>query len=81
VVFAPLTWRVITPDNIDAVWAELKAQNQELVLVSLTAGGYQQLSVDFADIRAFISNQRFIILRYQEYYEPVANSKSKNNKE
>jgi hypothetical protein len=78
--FVPLNWRVITPDNIDSVWAELRSQKQEPVLFALTPGGYQQLSLDVAEIRAFISNQRFIILRYQDYYEPRVDSESKNNK-
>jgi hypothetical protein len=68
--FAPLEWRVVTPENIDRVWEQLRAQKQDLVLFALTDTGYQQLSLDFAEIRAFISNQKFIILKYQEYYEP-----------
>jgi hypothetical protein len=79
--FVPLTWRVITPDNIDSVWAELRSQKQDPVLFALTPGGYQQLSLDIAEIRAFISNQRFIILRYQDYYEPRVDLESKNNKQ
>jgi hypothetical protein len=78
VSFAPLTWRVVTPENVQEVWAEMTLANQNAVLIALTLDGYQQLMLDAEQIRAFVANQRFIILRYQEYYEPK--TPPKNNK-
>lgn len=63
-------WIVITPDNAERIWAELKEKNIDLVLFALTDDGYEELSVDYANIRNFIATQREIIIKYREYYEP-----------
>lgn len=73
-----ITWRIITPENANAVWSEMQLGNQELALVALTIQGYQQLILDLEALRAFIANQRFVILQYQEYYESP--QPPKNNK-
>ena len=63
-------WRVITPENQAQVFAELKSKNIDQVLFALTDDGYEELSVDIAQIRALIAKQRDIIVKYREYYEP-----------
>ena len=63
-------WRVITPENQAQVFAELKAKNIDQVLFALTDDGYEELAVDIAQIRALIAQQRDIIVKYREYYEP-----------
>jgi hypothetical protein len=75
--FSPLIWRVVTPENASAVWAEMQASDQKMLLIALTLEGYQQLMLDQEEIRSFVSNQRFIILRYQDYYEPKTTPKNK----
>lgn len=62
-------WHVITPATAAQVWAELQAQNTDLVLFALTDDGYEELSRDYALIRNFIAQQREIIIRYRQYYE------------
>jgi hypothetical protein len=68
-------WIVITPENAERVWAELKKRNVDLVLFALTDDGYEELSVDAANIRNFIATQREIIIKYREYYEPQGEKK------
>ena len=63
-------WRVITPENQAQVFAELKSKNIDQVLFALTDDGYEELSVDIAQIRALIAQQRDIIVKYRKYYEP-----------
>lgn len=65
----PTRWRIITPENVDQVWAELKESGNEVVLFAVTADGYERLSLDFAEIRTHVSQQRNIIIKYREYYE------------
>jgi hypothetical protein len=72
---APLTsreikWILITPENAEKVFADLKEQNIDLVLFGITDEGYEQLSLTMAEIRNYIANQRAIIVKYKEYYEP-----------
>jgi hypothetical protein len=70
-------WRVITPENQAQVFAELKSKNIDQVLFALTDDGYEELSVDIAQIRALIAQQRDIIVRYREYYEPKKTEEKK----
>jgi hypothetical protein len=67
----PLKWIVITPDNADEVWEKLKKSNTDLVLFGITDQGYEELSITMMEIRNFIANQKTIIIKYREYYEPV----------
>ena len=70
-------WRVITPENQAQVFAELKSKNIDQVLFALTDDGYEELAVDIAQIRALIAQQRDIIVRYREYYEPKKTEEKK----
>ncbi len=63
-------WIVITPENADKVWEDLKKNNNNLVLFAVTGDGYEELSITMAEIRNFINTQRQIIIKYKEYYEP-----------
>ena len=63
-------WIIITPENQVQVFADLKAKNIDIVLFALTDDGYEELATDIAQIRAFIAQQREIIIKYREYYEP-----------
>lgn len=64
------TWYVVTPENVEEVWAKLKEQNADLVLFAVTDDGYEELSVTMAEIRNYIKSQKVIIVKYKEYYEP-----------
>lgn len=66
----PIEWIVITPENVDNVWKKLESKDQNTVLFGLTDDGYQQLAVTISELRNLINNQRLIILKYKEYYEP-----------
>ena len=65
-----MQWFVVTPENIDQVWAKLKEQNADLVVFALTDDGYQELAMTMAEVRNYIASQRAIIVKYKEYYEP-----------
>jgi hypothetical protein len=68
-------WIIVTPENVDKVWAELQAKNSNLVLFAITDRGYEELAVTMVEIRNFINTQRQIIIKYREYYEPEKESK------
>jgi len=65
-----LSWVIITPENAGEVWKKLKEENTDLVLFAITDDGYEQLAVTMAELRNLIAQQRTIILKYKEYYEP-----------
>ena len=63
-------WIVITKDNADEVFEKIKNdKNGDYALFALTDNGYEKLSLNFADIRNKIAEQRQIILSYKDYYE------------
>ena len=70
-------WRVITPENQAQVFSELKSKNIDQVLFALTDDGYEELAVDIAQIRALIAQQRDVIVKYREYYEPKKTEEKK----
>lgn len=64
-------WIVVTPENAEQVWAKLRESNTDLVLFAITDDGYEMLALTMAELRNIIAQQRGIILKYQEYYEPA----------
>ena len=70
-------WLVVTPENIDEVWAKLKEQGVDLVVFALTDDGYQELAMTMAEVRNYIASQRAIIVKYKEYYEPSTKNEGK----
>lgn len=64
-------WVIITPDNAEQVWAKLKEEGKDLVLFALTDEGYEELAMTMGEIKNYLANQRSIIIKYKEYYEPV----------
>ena len=71
-------WTIITSDNADEVFAKLKAGNIDPVLFGLTDEGYEALSKNFAQIRAYMLQQDEIIKSYKEYYESENGPKNKS---
>ncbi len=63
-------WFVITPENVDSVFADLQKKKYSLVLFGLTDDGYENLSLNIAEIRAYMTEQKAIVEAYREYYEP-----------
>ena len=72
-----LSWVIITPENAEEVWKKLTEGNTDLVLFGITDDGYEQLAVTMAEVRNLIAQQRTIILKYKEYYEPEKQEQKK----
>lgn len=70
----PLTWIVVTPENAEKVFNDLK---DDKVLFAITSEGYQDLAMLMAQLRVFIYTQRQIIIKYKEYYETPRKEESK----
>lgn len=61
----PVEWAIITKDNINQ---RLSTNNNEVLFV-LTSQGYQNLSVNVAELRRYIVQQTAIINALRGYYE------------
>lgn len=66
-----ITWYIITPENYQEVFKKLADEGHDVVLFGMTDDGYQELAVLIADVRNHINQQREILRRYREYYEPA----------
>ncbi len=65
----PVEWIIINEANLDAKVAELKAGGRPLAMFVLTGDGYENLGMNFSDIRALVQQQQAIIVAYQNYYQ------------
>ena len=68
-----LNWIIITSENAEEVFAKLKEQNVDPVLFGLTDDDYETLAVNFAQIRAYMIQQKITLDQYREYYESEQN--------
>jgi len=64
-----VTWVVVTPENVDQVFQDLQDSGDSVVLFALTDRGYENLSLNMADITRLIRQQQSIIAAYRRYYE------------
>ena len=62
-------WIVINEDNMEEKLAELTSGGQPLGIFVLTGDGYENLGINFSDIRALVQQQQAIILAYENYYK------------
>ena len=62
-------WVLITPENFEEKVAEIEKTGRPVVFFALTDEGYENISMNFSSIRAFIQQQKAIIAAYENYYK------------
>ena len=62
-------WVVINKDNYKEVFKKLQEGNKDIVLFGLTDDGYEQLAINFAQVRKYIMLNRNVLMQYKKYYE------------
>ena len=70
VVQSEIVWTVITPENFLQKVKEF--EGKDVVYYALTAQGYQNLSMNIAELRKYIQNQNAVMAAYKEYYKQKA---------
>jgi hypothetical protein len=73
-------WIVITPENVDEVFAELKKKGKPVVVIALTSKGYENLALNTGDQQVLIKQLKSIIEAYEEYYIAVEKRDDEHNK-
>ena len=63
----PVNWIVITPENADEKFAQIKSG--ELVLFALTKDGYEAIAQNLSDVRANIDQYRAVIAVYERSFD------------
>ena len=62
-------WVVITRDNAEQIFAELESKGEPIAMFGMTTDGYENLTLNMQDIKAYLLEQKQILLQYREYYE------------
>ena len=73
-------WTIVTPENAEKVFAELKKKGRPVVLFTLTEKGYQALSLNVGDQIKITKQQQAIIEAYQKYYLQIEKRDEEHNK-
>jgi PBP1b-binding outer membrane lipoprotein LpoB len=60
-------WTVITSSNANEKLAMLKSK-ENVTYFAVTSQGYQNLSLNVADLRRYIEQQNAVVAAYQAYY-------------
>lgn len=72
-------WILLTPENFDEKVDEIKKSGRPVVFFALTDKGYENLGLNLSDIRAFIQQQKAIIISYENYYKNANEALDKAN--
>jgi hypothetical protein len=64
----PVEWTIITNQNLNENLERFR-RSDRFTLFSITAEGYENLSVNVAELRRYIQQQRELIRSLREYYE------------
>ena len=64
-----IDWVIVTEENIDEVWKQIKADNEGVALFALRHGDYEKLAMNIVEIRKLIGEYVIILKQYKEYYE------------
>lgn len=62
-------WVVITKENFENKFKEIEAKNGSVTLFAMTPQGYQNLSMNVAELRRYIQQQNAVIAAMRKYYE------------
>lgn len=72
-------WVLITPENFKEIIEKAKKDGRPIVFFALTDKGYENLSLNLSDVRAFIQQQKAIIAAYDRYYKNANEALDKAN--
>jgi hypothetical protein len=61
-------WIVITPENVDQVFAEMAENGDAVVVFALATEDYENLSLNTRETLQIIMQQQVVIDGYREYY-------------
>lgn len=75
-----IDWIIITPENAEEVFANLKKKGQPVVIIGLTGEDYEKLALNMGDTQALIKQLKSIISAYEKYYIAVEKRDTEHNK-
>ena len=64
-----IQWIIVTEENVDEIWQQIKDDNEGVALFALRHGDYETLAMNLVEIRSQLGEYIIILKRYKEYYE------------
>ena len=64
-------WIVVTPDNAEEYFQKMQENGDSIALFALTSEGYAALGINMAQLLELISQQKAIIVAYEDYYNSI----------
>ena len=61
-------WVILVKENWEEQWAKLEKSGEALAFFATTDSGYENLGLNYSDIRAFVQQQEAILAAYRSYY-------------
>lgn len=61
---------VVTAENYDEFVEEFTAKNGELAYIAISVKDYENLSLNIAELRRYIEQQKQVIVYYEEAVKP-----------
>jgi len=74
-----IEWIVVSSENAEEMFARLKKEGYDPVVFGLSDEEYEDLAMNFAQIRAYIIKQNEILKQYRQYYEPKLQKELNNS--
>jgi hypothetical protein len=74
-----VNWIIVTPENVDQIFAEISKNGAPPVLFAVTATGYENVAVNTQSSLRIILQQRAQISGYRQYYIVTDSSIKKYN--
>ena len=70
VALNPVEWFIITEENLAEFILDFKKVNTEFVVAAMTIKGYENLSLNVAELRRYINQQKSLIVYYEDSVKP-----------
>jgi hypothetical protein len=64
----PVEWTIVTPDNVEQVFADMKARGEAPALFVVTERGYENIATNVQESLRIIIQQQAQIDGYRRYY-------------
>jgi hypothetical protein len=61
-------WKIVTPENVDALFNQMQASGEPMVLFAVTENGYENIAINSREALRVILQQQTVINGYREYY-------------
>ena len=70
VALNPVEWFIVTEENLEEFILDFKKVNTEFVVAAMTIKGYENLSLNVAELRRYINQQKSLIVYYEDSVKP-----------